>query len=256
MRPNPYNQIDSEGHLINPNDGSSIWYHYTNTDILEFDMENFHVRRSFMYVSENTLDETYFAGSSEDHWLMGRGHNVCLHVKIKLGPECRLFDARELFLDAPAWIVDDVERAYRETEDVFEVSDLMPDGQGSGLSEETFKYFNQGDLGKTLNAWRETYDRNAFGSPAMFFVSLWALEYSLLMSIFRDEPDRYPILDTRLTKGLVGWLERESVDSLSPECNPINAAVAHNARGSKYIDKDCLAQTAVQVVKRDRVRHR
>ena len=279
-RPNPYSQTDDEGYLINPNDGSSLWYHFLTKGAA--DLHNFEFQMGD-FAGSDLYNETYFAGhpaSYEENFIFAG--NDRLTVRIRIGGDCTIFDARDLFREVPEWVIADITRAFNKMDDVYEPSDILFTELDGAVSQRTLDYLNSGDLGETLNLWRENevhhYEYVRLTAPrseatnaefklerkkyrpmekdwAGWLVSLWMLNFGEVHKILMH-PEIYPILDPELTKNLVGWLERENCDSLSPKWNSISVAIAHNPAETAvgYVYVPCLDETKIEIVKRERRR--
>ena len=255
-RPNPYNQTDDEGYLINPNDGSNLWYHFETSKKgvppdFEFQMQGFTKSKGY--------NETYFAGhpASYEHSLE---YGEVFTVKIQIGRDCSLFDARDLFREVPDWVIADITRAFNEMEDVSEPREILIQGEGGAVSQRTLDYLNSGDLGDTLNLWRKNevylafrHKNNPNETWAEWLLWLWMLQFNYVYRVL-SEPETFPILESDLTHNIIGWFERENCDSLSPEWNAISVAIAHNDSygGVGYMYLPCLDETKIEIVKRDR----
>ena len=258
-RKNPYNQTDDEGYLINPNDGTNLWYHFLTKDTddpesFEFQMGNFSGSELF--------NETYFAGHVAPYTGMFGWYTNYLTVKIRIGKDCNIFDARDLFREVPDWVIADITRAFNEVEDVYEPNDILFLGAEGAVSQRTLDYLNSGDLGETLNLWRKNevylafrHKNNQRETWTEWLLWLWMLEFSYVYRVL-SEPETFPILDSDLTRNIIGWFERERCDSLSPEWNAITVAIAHNASYDSvgYMYVPCLDETKIEIVKRKRDR--
>lgn len=257
VRPNPYNQTDDEGYLINPNYEDNLWYHFDTSKKgappdFEFQMQGF----------ENVAgwyNETYFAGDvaayEED-----LEYGEVFTVKIKIGRDCAIFDARDLFREVPDWVIADITRALNEMEDLHDPQEILSQDDDDAVSQRTLDYLNSGDLGETLNLWRKNEVHLTFrhrNNPdltwAEWLLRLWMLQFDYVYCVL-SEPETFPILDPQITRNIIGWFEREKCDGLSPEWNAISVAVAHNDShgGDGYIYLPCLDETKIEIVKRDR----
>ena len=275
MRKNPYNQTDDEGYLINPNDGTNLWYHFLTKDTddprsFEFQMGNFSG-------SPSDFNETYFAGHPAPYRGMFGWYKNYLTVKIRIGKDCNIFDARDLFREIPEWVLADITRAFNEMDDVYEPGHIFDGEEEDGsVSQRTQDYLYNGDLGKTLNLWRQNevhyYKSVQFSDGSIklermtekwmkergtswgeWFVQLWMLDYGVVHHVLSN-PNTFPIFDPELTHNLVGWLERENCDALDPEWNNISVAIAHNDGGGSagYLYLPCLDETKIEIVSRVR----
>ena len=275
-RPNPYSQTDDEGYLINPNDGSNLWYHFLTKE--SDDLQNFEFQMGD-FAGSDLYNETYFAGhlaSYEDTFICS---NDLLTVRIRIGEDCTLFDARDLLREVPDWVIADMTRAFNQMDDVYAPSDILDIGLDGAVSQRTLDYLSNGDLGETLNLWRENdvqhyeyvrltapwseatiagfnLERKKYGPMekewAGWLVSLWMLDFGEVHKIL-THPEIFPILDPELTRNLVGWFERERCDSLSPKWNSISVAIAHNPAETAvgYVYVPCLDETKIEIVKRE-----
>ncbi len=259
-RENPYSQTDDEGYLINPNDGSSLWYHFLTKEAddpesFEFQMGNFSGSELF--------NETYFAGDPLAYTDMFGWYTNYLTVKIRIGKDCNIFDARDLFREVPDWVMADITRAFNEVEDLQEPGQILFQGDDDAISQRTLDYLNSGDLGETLNLWRKNEAYLAFRKDinqenetwAEWLLWLWMLQFGYVYQVL-SEPETFPILDPQITRNIIGWLERERCDGLSPEWNAITVAIAHNASYDSvgYMYVPCLDETKIEIVKRKRDR--
>lgn len=288
-RENPQNLYSPDGYLINPNTNDTIWWHFTPVHGLEaFNMRSFQVQPGsgmmFMGRPHNDLysphTATFFGGSPVSFYDRLDDAEI-LQVKIRLGENCRLFDARILFSDVPSWVTNEMERALRETEDLYEIEDALPDSGNEGsLSKEAFDYLMSQNLGETLNLWRQRFnayrDMSAYSAEeflkkaemrdlitcydtyrnwAAFSLSLWGLEYravQCVMNSYNHTKDEYPIFGEK--GSYVGWLERESVYyGLDSEYDSINIAILHTSDTPvPYVDLECLEMTEIEIVSRER----
>lgn len=246
VRLNPYSSMDPEGYLTNPNDGSSIWYHATCAEGLqEFNMFDYQGGTGGG-IGVPELRETFFAGHIDFmQSVMYCGEKMTfenLSVKIKIGNGCKVFDARDLFLFLPKW----ADSAFWDNH--AEWDDPMAEGFAEDLSEDLVEFFDQGDLGHTLNLWRESFSADLsrwFPSWADFVSGLWVMHYPALDLVMRKYPKLFPI-DSE--DKLVGWLEREEFNSTDPVFNPINLAIAHSIESSvPNLTEDCLRHTRVEI---------
>lgn len=247
MRPNPYRQVDSEGYLINPNNGSNVWYHYTgDADLRAFNMRDFEVTESNITPTVQ-CQETYFAGHWAPYEARGRS-KLILDVRIRLGADCCIFDARELFHQVPSWVIDDITRAFNEMDDVHEPQQVLDvEHEEGAASQETLDYLNNGDLGETLNLWRKTHDSN-LEHWADWLIWLWMLDFGVVLSVL-SQPEKYPIPESQTISRIVGWFEREMCDALHPKWNAISVAIAHNACSRvPYIHVPCLDETMIEII--------
>lgn len=252
-RRNPYNQTDGEGYLINPNDESNLWYHFDTSKKgvppdFEFQMQGF--AKSCVY------NETYFAGDvapyEED-----LEYGEVFTVKIKIGRDCALFDARDLFREVPDWVIADITRALNDMEDLHEPQDILFQDDDDAVSQRTLDYLNSGDLGETLNLWRKNEVYLTFEEVdltwAEWLLRLWMLQFSYVYRVL-SQPETFPILDPQITRNIIGWFERERCDGLSPQWNAISVAIAHNDSYDAvgYMHLPCLDKTKIEIIKREK----
>ena len=144
-------------------------------------------------------------------------------------------------------------------EDVDEPRDIMDAEREWAIDQRTLNYLKSGDLGKTLNLWRQkevNLSSLGFGEEgkewAEWVLWLWMLDYRYVSKVL-SQPKIFPILEPDLTHNMVGWFERERCDSLDPEWNSISVAIAHNASETRvgYIYVPCLDQTKIEILSRD-----
>lgn len=200
---NPYSQTDSEGYLINPNDGGVFWWHHTDAEFIDFSK------------GSESVSVSFFSGTYELELMdidESDPRDYVLTVKIKIDKGCGVFDSRDLFVNTPQNLIDTVKSVLDDRSEYWERKRVNFDYiDQAHITDAQKKALTEGDFNNPLISklqdvfWRDEIDD--LDSLCLYILGLYTMDYYRV----REVAEEKSLMATLPHKCIVGWLERENL---------------------------------------------